>query len=60
MHATPVQAIGLGNVTAISAGDAHNLALKSDGTMRAWGQNDHGQVGDGSTANRAARCRRAG
>lgn len=28
---------------AIAAGDAHALALKSDGTVTAWGQNDHGQ-----------------
>jgi len=28
---------------AIAAGDAHALALKGDGTVAAWGQNDHGQ-----------------
>jgi len=28
---------------AIAAGDAHALALKQDGAVVAWGQNDHGQ-----------------
>ena len=31
----------------ISAGDHHTLALKSDGTVWAWGWNQWGQLGDG-------------
>ncbi|MGB7963284.1 MAG: PxKF domain-containing protein, partial [Propionicimonas sp.] len=34
---------GLSGVTAIAAGDYHNLALKGDGTVVAWGNNDYGQ-----------------
>lgn len=34
------------------AGDNHNLVLKGDGTVWAWGQNNYGQLGDGTTANR--------
>ena len=34
---------GLDNVIAISAGQYHNLALKSDGTVVAWGENASGQ-----------------
>jgi alpha-tubulin suppressor-like RCC1 family protein len=38
----------LTGVTAVAAGDEHSLALMDDGTLRAWGANDHGQLGDGS------------
>jgi alpha-tubulin suppressor-like RCC1 family protein len=34
---------------AVSAGDAHTLALKTDGSLWAWGDNFVGQLGDGST-----------
>jgi alpha-tubulin suppressor-like RCC1 family protein len=45
--ATPVQVIGLTNVTAIAAGGIHSLALKADGTVWAWGDNQSGQLGNG-------------
>ena len=35
---------GLTNVTAIAAGTFHSLALKSDGTVIAWGINSYGQT----------------
>lgn len=33
----------------IASGYYHNLALKSDGTLWAWGYNEYGQIGDGTT-----------
>jgi alpha-tubulin suppressor-like RCC1 family protein len=36
-------------VTAIATGDAHNLAVENDGTVLAWGDNDNGQLGNGTT-----------
>src|SRR5919202_2518513 len=43
----PTQVTGLINVTAIAAGDNHSLALRSDGTVWAWGDNSSGQLGLG-------------
>ncbi|HQR19103.1 MAG TPA: choice-of-anchor D domain-containing protein, partial [Gemmatimonadales bacterium] len=42
----PVQVPGLDNVVAVSAGWGHSLALKSDGTVWAWGSGIYGQNGD--------------
>ena len=42
----------LTGVKAIAAGAHHTLALKNDGTVWAWGYNDNGQLGDGTTTNR--------
>jgi uncharacterized repeat protein (TIGR01451 family) len=47
---TPVAVTGLGagsGVNAISAGQNHNLALKSDGAVIAWGNDFSGELGDG-------------
>ena len=43
---TPQQIPGLANVTAVSLGadGRHSLALLKDGTVRAWGNNDWGQL----------------
>jgi hypothetical protein len=38
----------LTSVTAIAAGMSHSLALKSDGTVWAWGLGASGQLGDGN------------
>jgi len=46
---TPVPVSGLTGVTAVAGGSAHSLALKSDGTVWAWGWNGYGQLGNGTT-----------
>ena len=48
---TPVQVENLSNVIAITTGFNHTVALKSDGTVWAWGENQNGQLGDGTTSN---------
>jgi alpha-tubulin suppressor-like RCC1 family protein len=55
---TPVQVESieggfLSEVTAISAGDQFSLALKADGTVWAWGQNEFGQLGDNTKTDRS-------
>jgi alpha-tubulin suppressor-like RCC1 family protein/regulation of enolase protein 1 (concanavalin A-like superfamily) len=50
----PAQVGGLTGVIAVAAGDTHSLALKSDGTVWAWGDNTDGQLGDGTKTLRTA------
>ncbi|HTW97372.1 MAG TPA: hypothetical protein VMD59_01270, partial [Acidimicrobiales bacterium] len=45
----PRPVAGLRDVTTISAGFDHILALLSNGTVAAWGENYSGQLGDGTT-----------
>jgi uncharacterized delta-60 repeat protein len=56
--ATPVAVTASGalagkSVVAIAAGQAHTLALCSDGTVVAWGEGSAGQLGSGFTASSA-------
>ena len=43
----------LAGVRVIAAGGYHSLALLADGTLRAWGDNSDGQIGDGTKADQA-------
>ncbi|WP_395847386.1 hypothetical protein [Cystobacter fuscus] len=44
-HSTPQQLPSLTNVAAIAASESHSLALRRDGTVWAWGDNQYGQLG---------------
>jgi alpha-tubulin suppressor-like RCC1 family protein len=53
-RSSPVEAQGLpGTPSQLAAGAVSTCALLTDGTAYCWGQNLHGQLGDGSTTNRA-------
>jgi len=48
-RSTPVRVSGLsGVITQVAAGESFSLALRSDGTVWAWGRNDRGQLGRGT------------
>ena len=46
--AIPIQVPTLTNVIAVSAGGRHSVALRNDGTVWTWGNNEFGQLGDGT------------
>jgi alpha-tubulin suppressor-like RCC1 family protein len=50
----PAQIPGLTNITAISAGWFHILALQSNGMVWDWGNNASGELGDGTAVNRSS------
>jgi alpha-tubulin suppressor-like RCC1 family protein len=58
-HPTPVQVKSpdgsgfLENIDRVWCGGAFSLAEASDGTLYAWGANDRGQLGDGTTTDRS-------
>lgn len=45
----PQNVIASANVVALTAGAEHSCALLANGTVRCWGENSYGQLGDGTT-----------
>ncbi|MBI5515244.1 MAG: chromosome condensation regulator RCC1 [Deltaproteobacteria bacterium] len=54
VETTPVAVRGLSGVTNLSAGFNHACARLSDATVRCWGYNFFGELGDGTTMNRTS------
>ena len=56
---SPVRVQGLDgvDVSIVVGGYFHSLALAADGTVWTWGNNDSGQLGDGTTDNRSRPAR---
>ena len=50
--ATPTQLGSDTNWLSVSDGWNHTIALKTDGTLWAWGKNEYGQLGDNTTVNK--------
>ena len=53
---TPTQTTSLGagrTAVEIAGGDSHVCAILDDGSIVCWGQNDHGQLGDGTTTDKS-------
>lgn len=49
IQTTPAQIAALTNIVAVAADTGHSLALRADGSVWAWGSNNSGQLGDGTT-----------
>ena len=49
---SPLQIGTATNWASISAGETHTIAIKTDGTLWAWGSNSNGQLGDGSSTSK--------
>ena len=47
--ATRLKTRTMGDVVAVSCGGNYTIAVQTDGTLWTWGDNDYGQLGDGTT-----------
>jgi alpha-tubulin suppressor-like RCC1 family protein len=47
-----VEVSGITTATSIALGGYHSCAVLTDGTMKCWGYNGNGELGDGTTTDR--------
>lgn len=52
-YSTAAPVVGLADVIQIGAGTDHVCARTTGGKVLCWGDNDHGQLGDGTTQDRS-------
>jgi alpha-tubulin suppressor-like RCC1 family protein len=53
----PLSSLNLSNVTKVSGGYGHSLAITSSGELYSWGLNANGQLGDGTLVNKTSPTR---
>ena len=53
-NSLPQPIIGIADASTVSAGFYHTCALLRSGSVKCWGDNTAGQLGDGTTTNSAA------
>jgi alpha-tubulin suppressor-like RCC1 family protein len=53
-QSVPQTVTGLSNVTKIACGHDHTCALSSSGEVFCWGENAHGELGDGTMTSRSS------
>jgi len=51
-RSSPVEVSGITTATSIALGGSHSCAVLTDSTVKCWGYNYNGQLGDGTTTDR--------
>ncbi|NTF18138.1 hypothetical protein G6L37_06945 [Agrobacterium rubi] len=59
-NGVPAKIAGISDVKQVAAGWAHTCAVVSNGSVYCWGTNNHGQIGDNTTATRSAPTKASG
>ena len=53
-QAADTDVVGLSEATYLSVGRDHSCIVDSDHRVQCWGQNEYGQLGDGTTSDRTS------